>query len=431
MRLFGLLMSLASTLLVGCLSTRSSDVAPPPQLERVSTAVPWPRGLVLAEGKVVALARGRHRSAGGPDPTLEDHAGTLFVVDPEISEPVVRGGPVGRAVRENGRPWIAPTEPPFRLWRRSADTLADEVTDRPYCTLAWDPRSRNFFICGYSGIDVPGRARFRKNASDSVLRYDLRAQRWFVVESHDPSVVDSHSLTYTVPNTFYPHHDPRAEDPPHGWLNGPDGAVVAGRFLYVVAKDNSVMVQYDLQGVQQDSGAGAPPSCLVLGDRVIIADGEHREAQRVEGHSALEVWGGYLYVGFRTTSDIVRFRLLASGDLAEPLVGERVAQFEPYDPATGKSADLMDMAFNSRGELFVSIARHGQIWNIGRPDPDRVFRPGSGTPYVDLQGLTDNPDAKSGNIEFDREDRLYICCGNDDVGPDARIAGVIYRATPR
>ena len=65
------------------------------QLERISTAVPWPRGLVFTDGKLFALARGRHRRAGGPDPAIEDMAGALFTVDPSISEPVVIGVKAG------------------------------------------------------------------------------------------------------------------------------------------------------------------------------------------------------------------------------------------------------------------------------------------------------------------------------------------------
>ena len=36
-------------------------------LERITTAVPWPRGLVARDGELVVLARGRHRNAGGLD----------------------------------------------------------------------------------------------------------------------------------------------------------------------------------------------------------------------------------------------------------------------------------------------------------------------------------------------------------------------------
>ena len=46
------------------------------------TAVPWPRGVRYVDGKLYALARGAHRSAGGPQTDIDDLAGTIFVIDP-------------------------------------------------------------------------------------------------------------------------------------------------------------------------------------------------------------------------------------------------------------------------------------------------------------------------------------------------------------
>ena len=119
--------------------------------------------------------------AGGIDPSIPDASGSLFVVDPEVFEPVIRGEAAGRAVRKNGRILAAADGSPFRLYDPSQGTPVEATEiDRPYCTLAYDEASRNFFICGYSGVDLPGK-RFRKNATDSILRYDQRDGRWHVV----------------------------------------------------------------------------------------------------------------------------------------------------------------------------------------------------------------------------------------------------------
>ncbi|MEW6741392.1 MAG: hypothetical protein AB1486_01430 [Planctomycetota bacterium] len=141
----------------------------------------------------------------------------------------------------------------------------------------------------------------------------------------------------------------------------------------------------------------------------------------------------------RTSSLVVRLPLGPDGNLVEPLVAELVAEFEPWDPDRKRSADLMDMAFNSRGELFVACAREGRVWKVGIPDPARVFDgndqrtpvdcAGGATPnrpFLDMPALTGKPSARVGNIAFDREDRLYLCSGNYDAG--GQIAGVIYRA---
>ena len=38
----------------------AAPVARPVHLERISTAVPWPRGLAYVDGELIVLARGRH-----------------------------------------------------------------------------------------------------------------------------------------------------------------------------------------------------------------------------------------------------------------------------------------------------------------------------------------------------------------------------------
>jgi len=406
----------------------------PVRLERVTTAVPWPRGLALVDGELVVLARGRHRRAGGVDPAVADQAGTLFAVDPQISEPVEPGRAAGEAVKGNARPLAGPVQGPFHLFDPDAGPPADDVLmDRPYCTLRFDPVSQNLFICGFSGVDL-AQAEFRKNATDSIHRFDLRTMRWYAVEMHDASVVPLAALSSTVSNEYYPHHDPRANPAPHGWLNGGDGALVAGRYLYAVAKDNHLLVQYDLDRIRADPDAGPPASRAVLGSAIDVRlCGEVRTIAAF-GHSALAEHDGYLYVGFRTSSIVLRFALDETGDLARPAVGELIAVFDPYRPGA-KSANLVDLAFDRSGALHASCATAGVVWRIGRPDPARVFNgmlagehASANRPYVSLAELCGTPKASTGNILFDEQDRLYVCSGNYDSGTD--LAGVIYRAVP-
>jgi hypothetical protein len=398
------------------------------RLERITTAVPWPRGLVFVDGELVVLARGRHRRAGGPDPSIEDLGGSLLRVDPSISEPVVKGSPAGPEVAGNAELLAAPTDPPFKLWDRSkVPASLDTRMDRPYCTLAWDPTSRNFIICGFSGADMPD-GTFRKNASDSVLRFDTRTGRWSIIDVHDERLVDDTELGPWVPDDTYPQNDPRRDPPPHGWTNGPDGAAVVGRWLYVAAKDNSLLVRYDLGPIADDPEAGPPPAEPVFGDHVDLATPDGVQRTWVCGHSAVAASGGFLYVGFRTTSQVVRFPLEEDGTLRQPLVGELIALFDPYDEEIGRSHDLMDIAFNGEGELFVSTARAGSVWRVGVPDPAAVFDGREGTahePYVDLRELTENAKARTGNITFDEQGRLYVCSGNYDA--ESPVAGVVYR----
>jgi len=411
---------------------------PEVRLERVSTGVPWPRGMVMVDGELIALARGRHRNAGGISPSVRDSSGSLFRVNPEISEPIARGRTAGEAVQANAAILVAPSEAPFLLYRPEAGAPIEQVTmDRPYCTLAYDEVSKNYFICGYSGVDLPAR-RFRKNATDSIHRFDTRTSQWATVEMHDGSIVPEEELGYVVSNDYYPHHDPDSNLAPHGLLNGPNGAWIVGQYLYAVGKDNHTLAQYDLREIRANPDAGPPPSRVVMRDRVeLFLDGEWSQVQ-LFGHSALASHEGYLYVGFRTSSVVVRFPIDADGELvrggdSELLRGELIAVFNPWDTEAGASANLIDLRFNSRGELFVSCAERGRVWNIGIPDPSQPFDgvdvadvPTANRPFLDLRVLTDNPKARVGNIAFDEEDRLFVCSGNYDSGTD--IAGVIYRA---
>jgi len=150
----------------------------------------------------------------------------------------------------------------------------------------------------------------------------------------------------------------------------------------------------------------------------------------VLGPSAARVFGSHLYLGYRTSSVVLRFEIDEQGGLVEP-VGELIAVFEPWDAEKKRSANLIDLAFNSRGELFASCAKEGRIWRIGTPDPDHPFygddksgRATTAPPYVDLTAVTGSKTG-CGNLLFDDQDRMYLCCGNYDSG--SRLAGAIYR----
>ena len=404
------------------------------RLERITTAVPWPRGVEWVDGELVVLARGRHRNAGGVDASIPDTPGCLYRVDPGIAEPIVPGQRASLAVQSNATTLARAQDSPFHLYDGSVEPIEDTLMDRPYCTLIYDAPSKNFFICGFSGVDLPQR-RFRKNASDSIHRFDLRDREWHPVEMHDGRVVPEAELGYVVSNAHYPHHDPATNAPPHGWLNGPDGGCVAGRYLYCVSKDNHRVVQYDLAGIRSDPSAGPPASRPVLGPRVRVRHPGGEREMEVLGPSAVAVHGGYMYVGYRTSSVVLRFPLGAEGELLVDGGGELIAVFEPWSAETERSANLIDIAFDSQGELYVSCAEEGGIWKVGRPDPARPFygddaseRATSAPLYVDLAAHTGEKTG-CGNITFDDQDRLYICVGNYD-SDDARIAGAIYRATP-
>src|SRR5688572_24751243 len=100
-RIFCTFVALAA-LLPGCdgqgeTATAPAPLAPPPPVQhaavtpdrvfRVSTAVPFPRGMAMIEGQLYALARGRVRESGGADGKIDDQAGTIYALDPSIAEP--------------------------------------------------------------------------------------------------------------------------------------------------------------------------------------------------------------------------------------------------------------------------------------------------------------------------------------------------------
>ena len=207
--------------------------------------------------------------------------------------------------------------------------------------------------------------------------------------------------------------------------------------LFAAGKDNHCVVSYKLASLRKNPKAGPPPSKIVLGPRQKVRLGGKLRKLAALGPSALAVRDGYLYVGYRTTSVILRFPLNPDGSLQKGKPGELIAVFEPYDPKTHRSANLIDMAFNSQGELFVSCSKEGRIWNIGKPDPAHVFqgndqlsdRSTSAPPYADLRVLLGKKTA-CGNILFDKDGRLFVCAGNYDT-PSRKLAGVIYRLDPQ
>ncbi len=388
------------------------------QVERVTTAAPFPRGLVIVDGQLYVLCRGRVRQNGGVSAHVDDQAGAIYIVDPDVSE-LATAGEVDVAVQQNGNLFTVPSQPPFRLWDRTAKPPeSDRETDRPYCTLRFHEATQSFYVCCFSGIDKPqqpGQSSFSKNLSDGLLRYDLRTRKWYEVERHDIEAGGS-----------YPHHDPKYSPPPHGWLNGPDNCLVVANTLYAVAKDNSVLAQYDLSPLVDDPDAGPPNSEIVFDENIFVRD---LGMQRYHGHSALAASDGYLYVGYRTSSVIVRMPIDNQGQLLRPIIGELVATFDPYDPKTGRSAELTDMAFDKKGRLYVVSAQPARIFRF-TPNPDRVFdaRASAIAPWLDLASTTGNPRMKSENILIDDQDRLFVTSG-DGYEFQGGASGTVYRIT--
>jgi len=418
----------------------SNVAAPARTLERVTTAVPWARGMAFVDGQMIVLSRGRHRGEGGVSAELVDHAGTLWRVDRSVCEAVIPGEHAGPAVRSNATVFAEPTSPPFALYRHDRPAADDILMDRPYCTLVYDHASRNLFICAYSGAELA--SGFRKHATDAVHRYDLRDRSWHVVERHHPgaAVVPREALEAVISNVYYPHHDPATNPPPHGWANGADGCVAVGRFLYVAAKDNHLVVQYDLEAIRRDPAAPSPPSRPVLGDRLIIGlpggGGGGERSMEVLGPSAVAHHGDHLYIGYRTSSVVVRMPVDDEGDIVRrpdgQVAADLIAVFEPWDSRTRRSGNLYDIAISPSGELFVSMGTEGRVWRL-TPDPahpfygnDQTARQTSAPPFLDMSALAGR---KTGcnNIAVGDDGYLYVSTRNNDNG-EGEMHGTIYRA---
>ena len=344
-------------------------------------SVLWPRGLCFAGGRLFALGRGRPRGAGGPDPDIADHAGSIFEV------PLSGSGAVETHL---------PNDPPFHLWDRLLPIHSDIETDRPYAGLAWHEVSQNFLVCCFSGIDKPtSSVAFRKNSTDAVLRFDCRNGRWFEVERHDGTVVPEdlrRSLTTSIPNNYFPSNDSSL---PHGWVNGPDGLLVHDNDLFIVGKDNHSLVRYDLTPILSDPEYGHLPSVVLRKDsKDVLVDGS--VAPMFDGPSALATDGTYLYVGLRTTDIVLGF----------PWAGPFDSAFLAATLPSG--VELIDLAMSSGGELFVSSKRR-KIWNAGVPDPATTYAATDSNVFAQLPG-------NGSNITFGDDGVLYACCNVDDGG---------------
>jgi len=134
---------------------------------------------------------------------------------------------------------------------------------------------------------------------------------------------------------------------------------------------------------------------------------------------------GWLYVGYRTSSVIVRIPLRGDGRPATPIRGQLLARFDPYDAATGVSADLTDMDFDDDGRLYVISAQPARVYRF-TPDPKNVYdaRDGREDPWADLAATTGNPSMKAENVLY-HDGWLYVTSG-DGYG-DQVAGGTVYR----
>lgn len=394
------------------------DAAPttPLVLERVTTKVPFPRGLTIHDGKLYALCRGRVRDYGGVTAAVNDQAGTIYEVDPSVAE-FAKETEISAAVRDNGTIFTEPDPHVFKLWDRAASPPnADRLTDRPYCGLRFHPGTHSFYLCAFSGVDMGGSKtgkQFSKNLSDAILRYDLRTKKWYEVERHD-----------TFAGGNYPHHDPKHHHAPHGWLNGPDNCLAVGDWLYAVAKDNNVLARYDLRALKADPEAGAPPSEIVLGNQVACRG---HGTVNLAGHSMLAYHDGFLYLGTRTSSHVVRIAMTPDGEIKAPIIAELLAMLPAYDAETKKSANLTDMAVGPDGMVYMISASPARVYRF-RPDPTKVWdaRDGSAKPYADLAAMTDNPKMKSENLLVADNGDIFVTSG-DGYAIHQGSGGVIWR----
>jgi hypothetical protein len=400
-------------------AVRTPQVAqdlPAVHLERLDGGIPWPRGIAFVEDKFVVLARGRHRNAGGAAADFEDFAGTLFWVDPDIYETYEPGAAPSERILGNQRVLAAPDPEIVHLYDRTLQPLEDMLMNRPYCALAYDAVSQNLFMGAFAGVDLGEAPGFRKNATDAIYRYDLRTGRWGVVELHRDDVVPLEARTHVIPNQYYPHHDPAQNPAPHGWLNGTNSMTIVGNWLYASGKDNHTLARYDLSEIRRDPNAGPPRSEYVLGERVRARVLGEEQDLLLQGHSGLGSDGKWLYLGTRTNSVVVRFPVTPEGDLVQPVVGELIAEFEPWSDEDRRSADLWELEVDPKGRLLVANSRAGRVWRF-TPDPMHPFDgndrrtdpPTVNRPYIDLPALTGIPRARVSNMAFDAQGRLVFC----------------------
>lgn len=141
----------------------------------------------------------------------------------------------------------------------------------------------------------------------------------------------------------------------------------------------------------------------------------------------MPVWtGAWLYIGYRTSSVILRIALDEQFLPAQPLEAKMVAYFDPYDPPTRASANITDINFDGRGRLYVVCASPARLYRF-TPDPLRPYdaRDGKAQPWAHLAGLTGNPGMKSENALY-QNGWVYVTSG-DGYAYQRGAEGTVYR----
>ncbi|MEL7238204.1 MAG: hypothetical protein AAGK78_05020, partial [Planctomycetota bacterium] len=110
-----------------------------------------------------------------------------------------------------------------------------------------------------------------------------------------------------------------------------------------------------------------------------------------------------------------------------PFIVELVANFDRFDPETGRSANITDIDFDDAGNLYVLSAQPARIYKI-KPDPNSEVLPNfigddGSRAWVDLADATDNPRMKSENLLVDGN-RVFVTSG--DAYRDDGLGGAIY-----
>jgi hypothetical protein len=155
----------------------------------------------------------------------------------------------------------------------------------------------------------------------------------------------------------------------------------------------------------------------------------------------------YLYLGFRTSSVIIRLPLDTLGkeryNPKHPPEAQLIARFDPYDPDTGATADLTDMTFappSLNNDLLVISAKPARLFRF-HPDPNHVFDARSAPPdasqqpslsYANLSDLTNNPKMKAEAILAAPDGSIYITSADraPNTSLDKGLGGTIYRLNP-
>ena len=148
--------------------------------------------------------------------------------------------------------------------------------------------------------------------------------------------------------------------------------------------------------------------------------------QTMLGQSALGFHESWLYVGYRTTSEIIRIQLNDKNVPIEPIVAHIVARFDPFDPVTLDSANLTDLDIDEAGHVYVVSAQPSRVYRF-TPSSSHVFdaRDGRQSPWADLALITGNPTMKSENVLY-HQGWLYVTSGDGYDYQDG-AHGTVYR----